>query len=165
MFDPLFRWLESSAFSVWMRESDSLFAFPGILAVHTIGLGLLAGLSGAFALRLLGVAKGIPPEAFRRFVPLMWIGLWMNLLTGIALLIGYPTKALTNPVFYLKLGLIAAGLVILRAIFRRTGSAQAAMGVTKVLAAALLIAWIATITAGRLLAYTYTRLSVDSLPR
>jgi hypothetical protein len=39
------------------------------------------------------------------------------------------------------------------------------MGITKVLAAALLIAWIATITAGRLLAYTYTRLSVDSLPR
>lgn len=165
MFDPLFRWLESSAFSIWMRESDSLFAFPGILAAHTIGLGLLAGLSGAFALRLLGVAKGIPPEAFRRFVPLMWIGLWMNLLTGIALLIGYPTKALTNPVFYLKLGLIAIGLVILRAIFRRTGSAQATMGITKVLAAALLIAWIATITAGRLLAYTYTWLSVDSVRR
>jgi hypothetical protein len=165
MFDPLFRWLESSAFSVWMRESDSLFAFPGILAAHTIGLGLLAGLSGALALRLLGVAKGIPPEAFRRFVPLMWIGLWMNLLTGIALLIGYPTKALTNPVFYLKLGLIAAGLAILRAIFRRTGSGQAAMGITKALAAALLIAWIATITAGRLLAYTYTWLSVDSVRR
>ena len=64
MFDPLFRWVEESAFSVWMRESDSLFAFPGILAVHTIGLGLLAGLSGAFALRLLGViaTHRTPPE-------------------------------------------------------------------------------------------------------
>ena len=87
------------------------------------------------------------------------------LLTGIALLIGYPTKALTNPVFYLKLGLIAIGLAILRAIFRRTGSGHAAMGITKVLAAALLIAWIATIMAGRLLAYTYTWLSVDSVRR
>jgi hypothetical protein len=165
MYDPLFRWLEESAFSVWMRESDSLFAFPGILAVHTIGLGLLAGLSGAFALRLLGVAKGIPPEAFTRFLPLMWLGLWMNLLTGVALLIGYPTKALTNPVFYLKLALIAAGLVILRAILRRTDSEQTPSGNTKVLATALLIGWVATITAGRLLAYTYVRLSVDSLPR
>ena len=61
----------------------------------------------------------------------MRIGLWMNLLTGIALLVGYPTKALTNPVFYLKLGLIATGLVILRAIFRRMGSGQAAMGITR----------------------------------
>jgi hypothetical protein len=66
MFGPNFCWLESSAFSVWIRESDSLFAFPGILAAHTIGPGLLAGLSGAFALRVLGVAKGIPPEAFTR---------------------------------------------------------------------------------------------------
>jgi hypothetical protein len=165
MFDPFFRWLEETAFSIWMRESDSLFAFPGILAAHTIGLGLLAGLSGALALRLLGVAKGIPPEAFTRFVPLMWLGLWMNLLTGVALLIGYPTKALTNPIFYLKLGLIAAGLLILRAIFQRTGPARAPSGMTRVLAAALLIAWVATITAGRFLAYTYTRLSVDSVPR
>ena len=164
MFDPLFRWLESSAFSIWMRESDSLFAFPGILAAHTIGLGLLAGLSGALALRLLGVAKGIPPEAFTRFVPLMWIGLWMNVLSGIALLIGYPTKALTNPVFYLKLGLIAAALVILRPIFRRA-DARSPSGLTRALAAALLIGWVATITAGRLLAYTYTRLSVDSVRR
>jgi hypothetical protein len=164
MFDPLFRWLESSAFSIWMRESDSLFAFPGILAAHTIGLGLLAGLSGALALRLLGVAKGIPPDAFTRFLPLMWFGLWMNVLSGIALLIGYPTKALTNPVFYLKLGLIAAALVILRAIFRRE-DARSPSGVTRVLAAALLIGWVATITAGRLLAYTYTRLSVDSVRR
>jgi hypothetical protein len=27
MFDPLFLYLETSAFSVWMRESPSLFAF------------------------------------------------------------------------------------------------------------------------------------------
>jgi hypothetical protein len=32
--DPLFRWLESTAFSVWIVESPSLFAFPGILAVQ-----------------------------------------------------------------------------------------------------------------------------------
>lgn len=164
MFDPVFGWLESSAFSVWVRESNSLLAFPGILAAHTIGLGLLAGLSGALALRLLGFARGIPPEAFMRFLPLMWIGLWMNVLTGVVLLLGYPTKALTNPVFYLKLALIAAALVVLRAILRRIGT-QTPCATTSILAAALLIGWVAAITAGRLLAYTYTRLSVDSLPR
>ena len=29
MFDPFFRWLESTQGSVWMVESPSLFAFPG----------------------------------------------------------------------------------------------------------------------------------------
>lgn len=77
-----------------MRESSSLFAFPGILAVHTVGLGFLAGLNGAVDLRLLGVA----------------------------LLLAYPTRALTNPVFYLKLGLVAAALVVLRTLLRRVTS-------------------------------------------
>jgi len=39
MLDAMFFWLESSAFSVWMRESPSLFAFPGILAAHTLVSG------------------------------------------------------------------------------------------------------------------------------
>jgi hypothetical protein len=161
MFDAIFAWLESTALSVWIGESPSLFAFPGILAAHTIGLGLLAGLNGALDLRLLGVAPKIPPAAFTRFLPLMWFGLWLNVVTGLALLLAYPTKALTNPVFYLKLALIAVALLILRETIRRIRRDSAISGTTKVLAAASLVAWAATITAGRLLAYTCTRLTVD----
>jgi hypothetical protein len=155
--------LESSAFSVWMRESPSMFAFPGILATHTVGLGMLAGLNAAFDLRLLGVARSIPPSAFLRFLPVMWVGFWINVVSGVAVLLAYPTKALTNPVFYLKLGLIAATLGVLRIILRRTNAAQTAARTTKLLAAASLVGWAAAITAGRLLAYTCTRLTVDSV--
>jgi hypothetical protein len=161
MFDPFFRWLESTAVSIWINESPSLFAFPAILTAHTIGLGLLAGVNSAFDLRLLGVAKGIPSRAFIRLMPVMWFGLWMNVLSGIALLVAYPTKALTNPVFYLKLGLIAVALAIWRAIVRNVGQQQPISGATKILAAASLLVWAATITAGRFLAYTCTRLTVD----
>jgi hypothetical protein len=162
MFDPLFLWLESTAFSTWMRESPSLLAFPGILAVHTIGLGLLAGLNGAMDLRLLGAARDIPVMAFRRFLPLMWLGLWLNGLTGLALLLAYPTKALTNPVFYLKLTLIAGNLMLLRVVLERAQASDSAPGL-KLLAALSLIIWAVTITAGRLLAYTCTRLMVNEM--
>jgi hypothetical protein len=161
MFDPFFRWLESTPVSVWINESPSLFAFPGILAVHTIGLGLLAGLNSALDLRLLGVARSIPPAALIRLLPVMWFGLWMNVLSGIALLVAYPTKALTNPLFYLKLGLIAVALAILRTTVQRVRPAQPISAATKILAVASLLVWAATITAGRFLAYTCTRLTVD----
>jgi hypothetical protein len=161
MLDPFLFWLESTSFSIWMRESTSIFAFPSILAIHTIGLGLLAGLNGALNLRLLGVAGGVPPNAFIRFVPVMWLGLWMNVLSGIALLIAYPTKAITNPVFYLKLTLIAIALVILRNVLRGIAAPEVP-NVTKRLAAVSLVLWAAAITAGRLLAYTCTRLTVES---
>ena len=163
MFDPFFLWLESTAFSIWVRESPSVFAFPVILAAHTIGLGLLVGLNGALNLRLLGFVRQIPASAFRMFLPLMWLGLWLNVVTGVVLLIAYPTKALTNPVFYLKLSLIAVALVILRVVLRFGHSDGVAPRGLKVLAAASLVAWGASIAAGRLLAYTCTRLMMGSL--
>ena len=46
----------------------------------------------------------------------MWAGFWVNAVSGVLLLIAYPTKALTNPLFYGKLVLIAAGLVLARAL-------------------------------------------------
>ena len=49
-------WLESTAASEWVRGSPSLFAFPGILSAHTVGMGLAAGINAAIALRILGVA-------------------------------------------------------------------------------------------------------------
>jgi hypothetical protein len=161
MFDPFFRWLESTALSVWINQSPSLFAFPGILAAHTIGLGLLAGLNSALDLRLLGIARSIPPAAFTRLLPVMGFGLWVNVLSGIALLVAYPTKALTNPLFYLKLGLIALAIAMLRTITRHIRRVGPISGATKMLAAASLLAWAATIAAGRFLAYTCTRLTVD----
>lgn len=159
MFDPLFLWIESTAFSIWMRESPSIFGFPGILAAHTIGLGLLGGLSVALDLRVLGVAAGMPASIFRRFVPMMWVGFWMNLLSGIALLTAYPAKALTNPVFYLKLALIAVSIILLVVILRRAAVPGEGRRL-KALAGVSLVVWAAATTAGRLLAYTCTWLMV-----
>jgi hypothetical protein len=159
--DPVFRWLESTALSMWIVGSDSLFAFPGILAAHTVGLGLLAGLNGALNLRLLGVARAVPPGSFTRFLPIMGWGLWINVASGAALVLAYPTKAFTNPLFYVKLALIAAALVVLRLVLRRVREGDSESRTIKVLAAASLVTWAATIAAGRFLAYTCTRLTVD----
>jgi hypothetical protein len=193
VFDPVFTWLESTAFSVWMRESPSVFAFPIILAVHTIGLGLLAGINVALDLRMLGFAARIPLAEFRRFWPWLWIGLWLNVTSGLALIAAYPTKALTNPIFYMKLGLIVAALAILRRVRMLLTPAEympvSVQGVhrqslqppsqvslaaasapaiptlagAKTLAVASLLCWAGAIASGRFLAYTYIRLMVDSV--
>jgi hypothetical protein len=140
-----------------------MFAFPGILAVHAIGMGLAAGLSVALDLRVLGVARGMAFAEFRRFQPFLWFGFWINAASGVLLLIGYPTKALTNPVFYLKLLLIAGGLGLLvrigRLTFAETDSATGPSRRLRLLAVVSLVCWTAAVTAGRLLAYTYHRLT------
>ena len=52
-------WLESTAASEWVRGSPSLFAFPGILSCHTVGMGLAAGINAAIAIRILGAKRGV----------------------------------------------------------------------------------------------------------
>jgi hypothetical protein len=164
--DPFLRWIESTPLSVWTRESTSVLAFPAILSAHAIGMALAAGVNAAIALHLLGVGAGIPTRELRRFVGVLWIGFWMNAASGVLLLVAYPTKALTNPVFYVKLLLIATGIgifvVINRRLFRDSMPGDdwvARPG--RFLAVASLVCWAGAITAGRLLAYTHRRLLVD----
>jgi hypothetical protein len=157
--DPFLALIESSALSEWIRGSDSLLAFPTIITLHTIGMGFLAGGSAAIDLRILGVAKGMPLNAMLRIMPLLRLAFGLNAVTGVLLLIGYPTKALTNPVFYAKLGLIllAVGLVsrIGRKVLRAPDAKYGVLTPTaKALALMSLVVWVALITAGRLLAYT-----------
>src|SRR5215472_14397970 len=112
---PLFlRSLEETTFSTWLRESNSIFAFYFILLLHTVGLALLVGANVIVDLRILGVAANLPLQPLRRFFSIMWLGFTLNVITGILLVIAYPTKALTNPVFYLKLTCIALALIVMQ---------------------------------------------------
>jgi len=161
--DPFLIWLESTALSQWIVGSESMFAFPGILALHAIGMGFAVGICLALDLRVLGVAPGVRIAEMRRFVPVVWAAFWLNAVSGVLLLIGYPTKALTNPVFYLKLLLIGVGLWLFRRIGRRVfddaGDERAQSPMVQRLAIFSLVCWVGAITAGRFLAYTYHRLT------
>jgi hypothetical protein len=159
--DPIFAFVENSALAEWIRGSESLLAFPGIITLHAIGMGFLAGGSAAIDLRILGVARSISLKAMGRFLPLLWLAFGVNAFSGTLLLIAYPTKAFTNPVFYLKLCLIALGVWLvyyIGATVLRVPDAEQKTNDNKVraLAVASLATWVALITTGRLLAYTHT---------
>ncbi len=165
----VFNWIENTRLSLWVREDPSLLAFPGMLILHTVGMAFLVGTNVAVDARILGIARGVPLASMRPFFRVMWIGFWVNAVSGTALLIAYPTKALTNPVFYLKLTLIAAGLVQARWILRHIPpEAGAGDGWTaramKVRASLSLMCWLSAVTAGRLLAYTYHHLMAHEGP-
>jgi hypothetical protein len=167
-FDPFFRWVEESSLSVWIVESPSMFAFPGILVFHALGMAFLVGGNVALDLRVLGFARGIPIPSMERFFPVMWFGFLVNTISGILLLIGYPTKALTNPVFYLKLTLILLAMVTMRwlqvRILHNPGPEKDSVSSrARLLAVVSILMWFGAVTSGRLLAYTANRLTVDML--
>jgi len=152
-------WLEQSGFGTWVRESTSLWAFPSILTLHTIGLGLLVGTSAVVDLRILGVAPLIPLAPMERLLPVMWFGFWMNALSGTALFIAGATRHASNPAFYIKMTCVAFGVVnirlLRRQVFRDSASVEAdpVPMKGKILAGTSLALWTGAITAGRLMAY------------
>ncbi len=140
-----------------MRESGG--AFFSSLVFHSIGMAFVAGIHVVTDLRILGVAPGVPRSLMRRYLPVLWASLVVVTLSGLALLLAYPAKALTNPVFYFKLAAIVAALWIMRALMRGVlGDSRRdpvpAPRKEKVLAAVSLVLWVAVITSGRFLAYT-----------
>ncbi len=140
--------------SIWLREAPTLLAFPTVLIFHTVGLGFLAGPAIALDLRLLGFAPNVPLDAMRKFVPVGWLGFLMNATSGLLLLWAYPTKNLTNPIFYLKLTLIGTGMWM----WVKLSKIDEIDARIRTLARTSIFVWAAAVTAGRLLAYTYKHL-------
>jgi hypothetical protein len=85
----------------------------------------------------------------------MWLGFGINLLSGIALLLAYPAKALTNWVFYFKMALVLLAVAVAARINRELMTARptAAFDARRWAIASLLL-WSGAIVTGRLLAYT-----------
>ncbi len=150
--------LENSAFGTWVRESSSLWAYPAILFMHTVGLGFLVGLNAAIDLRILGFARRLPLAPMEKFYAVMWAAFWVNAASGTALLVADATTKMFNPVFYIKLGFVALAVVNMTLIRRRVFRSPAldlgpVSGFGRILAVTSLVFWAGAITAGRLMAY------------
>jgi hypothetical protein len=159
-----FREIEQTGLSIWIRESDSFLAYWLILSFHAIGMGLAVGASVLIDFRILGLAVDLPLAPMKKFYGYIWGGFWIQVASGLLLLIAYPTKSLTNPDFYIKLGLIAVALVFMqmlkRKVFDDSSLNEAAMMAKgRVFAIWSLILWVGVVTSGRLLAYTYGALT------
>lgn len=150
--------IEQSGFSVWVRESNSLLAYPLILFLHTIGMGVVAGISGLIALRILGFGREVPLADVRRMYPYMWAGFLLNTVTGVILFLIDATTKIVDPDFYIKMLFIAAAVVLMYQIDVRVFGdplleKRPVQMNGKILAFASIVCWMGAITAGRLLAY------------
>jgi hypothetical protein len=152
------RVIEQSSFSQWVVGSSSVLAYPTILLFHTIGMGIVVGISAGLDLRILGLAPALPLAPMEKFFPLLWVGFWVNAITGVVLLAADATTKFTNLDFYVKMVFIAVALVTLRMIRNKVFrdpliDKKPLPSDVKVLAVVSIICWLGAITAGRLLGY------------
>ena len=153
-----FNFLEQSGLGQWVRDAPTIWAFPTVLVLHTIGMGIVAGGSAMISLMILGFWPAVPIKPFARMFPYMWIAFGVNAVTGTMMLVADATNKLTSLDFYIKMALVFAGMIVLirmrRQIFDNPQLDLVPFsGQAKMLAWASLACWFGAITAGRLLAY------------
>lgn len=153
--------LENNGFAIWLRESDSVLAYPTLLAFHTFGMGFLVGISSGIALRTLGFASGLPMAPLEKFFRAINISFWISAVSGALLLMLDARTFLVMPDFYIKLLAIAVALVSLRLLRRRLLGDSVNLdrrpvpAEGKMFAGVILTGWAVGITAGRLTAYDW----------
>jgi hypothetical protein len=153
----LLAWLEGTGLSTWIREADSIWAYPTILTLHTIGLGVLGGAAAILDLRLLGIGGRAPLAPLEVLFRLIWIGFGVNTVTGLLLFAADATERGTSWLFLFKMIFVAIGVatvVLIRRRLQETGD-NPATGTPDLrrLAIVSLVVWTSAVTAGRLLAY------------
>ena len=156
--DPFLESIQQSGFARFIGESGSHLGYPFVLFMHTLSLGLVAGLSAGLDLRVLGFARSVPIEPLDRMFPVMWFGFILSAISGLALLATDPVTKLHQTVFYVKLIFVALGVVNMQMmrnrIFRNPSIASGVLPPNaRMLAVTSLVFWIGATTAGRLIAY------------
>ena len=152
-------WLERTGLATWTRESGSIWAYPTILMLHTAGLAMVVGANAVVALTLLGFAPRLPVPSLRPLFRIVWWAFGLNAVTGVVLFMSDATIKARQPVFYVKLTVIALALwntaLVRRAVIRAPAFPDPEITVPygRRLAITSLVLWAGAITAGRLMAY------------
>ena len=149
--------MSHSAFSDWLMQSNSIWAYPTVLTLHTFGMMVLVGCAWVIDLRILGYARAIPLKSVGTLFTVTWWAFALNAVTGTMLFIGDASKRGHDPYFGLKMLLIAFGVVtivmIRRAISSSGDAPDSVPSSARTLAWVSLLVWGGAITTGRLLAY------------
>ena len=153
-------WLEQSALGEFVRTS-SLWTYPIVNLLHIFGIAALFGAVAVIDLRLLGVKRRIALDAVAdAAVPVSTAGFFIAITTGPALLAANASEYIGNPFLLIKFAAIGVGL--LNVLFLKRSRAWKARREElqpddrrrlAIFGAISLVAWIAAITAGRLIAY------------
>jgi hypothetical protein len=152
-------WLQGTWVGVLVAES--LWGYPLLETIHSIGMAMLIGSLGLINLRVLGYKPSLPLLGMQQLLPLAWLGFTLNAISGSLLFTSDAVYFFESYTFRIKMVLIVLGglnaALLGRRIFRDATAGSPATpptASTKWIAASSLVFWLGAVCAGRLIAYT-----------
>ena len=157
------KWLSTTFLSVLIQRHNS-WVIPTIQTIHIVGIGVVLGSVFMIDLRVLGWA-GMDQtlrQTTTRFGPWLTAALYVQLATGVLMVIGEPVRELVTFSFWLKMFFVTVGTLI-AAIFQITlrnheqnwEEILVNRRSIKCLAVLTFLIWVCIIILGRLIAYDH----------
>lgn len=153
MYEDALALIEASGLARQARASTWLY--PAANLAHVLGAALLVGAIAVFDVLLLRRRFADAAAAARAALPLAAIGIVLLLASGAVLFSAEATAVGRNPVFLVKLALIAAGLINLT-LYHALSPHRDAGGFppgARLHAGVSLAVWVSVLLAGRSIAY------------
>src|SRR6185436_15877964 len=94
----------------WVNQS---WGWPFALTVHAFGTATVIGLMAIIGLRLLGLFQTIPYTSLNRLVPLIWIAVVVQVVSGFTLWVTKPAQYLADGMFEVKFSLVIISIVVM----------------------------------------------------
>jgi hypothetical protein len=154
------QWLESTPIGVAVRQS--IWLFPIVETIHTVGIVLMAGTIAVVDLRLLGFGLRREPVSavLQQVLPWTWAGFAIMFISGSLLVSSEAVKLYSSLFFRIKLALlfVAAGnaLIFHWTVYRQAAKWDQASGTparAKLAGLLSLTCWIGVIAMGRAIGY------------
>jgi putative copper export protein len=149
-------WLYGTAPSVAIHST--VWVIRLVQATHLLTAGVVAGSGVMIALRALGLQRADQPfeAVWKRFAPWLLGGLAVMVVTGLAQTLGDPVREFTATSYWLKLALLAgciAGTLYIACASRRASNSARSSSGAKLVAAWLILSWLAIVMLGRMIGY------------
>lgn len=152
-------WLEATGIGTFVRQGQSLLAYPTFITLHAFGMSIVVGLSAIMGARLSGLAPTIPLAPLKRLFPILWFGFVINTLSGSGLAAASASKTLPNPFFLAKMTFVLVAVAVMRVlqvrVFRNSAVDDKPLDtMSKALGGSLLVLWLLAMITGRLIGYS-----------
>ena len=149
----MFELIENSAFTDWFLLS--MWGFPTFIAIHSVGMAIAAGLGLVLSLRYFGFRDQFSSSVLGTLFRVAWVGFFVNLITGLALLASRISEYLFDSTFLIKMAFVFVAFASTYALHRdfRLFDRRPEKWAMQAFAFVTVIAWVGAITTGRWIAY------------
>lgn len=151
------RWLTATPASQWLQavSSNAPVLLATVQTLHLLGMSVVIAANGFVAIGLLGGLRSgeALPVLAGKVIPWVLTALGVMLVTGVILIVRWPSRILLSATFLPKLVLVSCGTALLlhvaRTLNRHQAGVVAGTRTAKVLAMLLLLVWTAAVVAAR----------------